>query len=74
MNEFRTCLLLCRDLLSYLASCDRYAKRLKEQGKLIDLKEYDTSHVGLLPGISAGGPADGSLGWAAKVLVEYLDK
>ena len=55
----------------YLLLC-RYAKRLQRLGKLIALREYDTEHAGLLPGISDGGVADGSLKSAALSLRHCL--
>jgi hypothetical protein len=52
----------------------RYANRLKEQGKLIELREYDVSHVGAVPTIAKGGSAEGADVHAASVLKEYLNK
>ena len=49
-----------------------YAKKLEEQGKLIELKEYDVSHVGSLPLLANGGSADGADVKAASILKEYL--
>ena len=51
-----------------------YAKRLEAQGKLIELKEYDVSHVGSLPAIAKGGSAEGADVKAASILKEYLYK
>ena len=50
----------------------RYANRLKEQGKLIELKEYDVFHAGALPSIAKGGSAAGAYDYAVTILKEYL--
>eukprot|EP00957_Ditylum_brightwellii_P189332 14410712-Ditylum_brightwellii.AAC.2 len=35
---------------------EMYAQRLKAAGKLIEFTEYDTYHVGGVPGLDRGGP------------------
>lgn len=49
-----------------------YAERLKALGKLIATKEYPTVHVGVLPGLAAGGAGDGAWDAAVKVLAQHL--
>ena len=51
---------------------EMYAKRLEAQGKLIEIKEYDVSHVGSLPMVSKGGSAEGAIEKASGILKEYL--
>jgi hypothetical protein len=49
-----------------------YANRLRQQGKLIGIDEYDTSHAGGLPALSTGGVADGAQKQALDILKEHL--
>ena len=50
---------------------ERYANRLKEQGKLLRLDEYNTNHVGgALPGLASGGPGANAFEDAVNVVVE----
>ena len=52
---------------------ERYANRLKEQGKLLRLDEYNTNHVGgALPGLASGGPGAHAFEDAVNVVVEHL--
>lgn len=53
---------------------EMYAKRLESMGKLIEVKEYDVSHVGALPFMAKGGTAEGMDVKAASTLREYLHK
>ena len=52
----------------------RYANRLREQGKLIGLREYDIVHIGAIPNIAKGGSAEGADVHAASIMKEYLNK
>lgn len=52
----------------------RYAERLRSQGKLVALEEYNTCHFGGLPGMSVGGPAEHELEEVVDILKEYLYK
>jgi len=47
---------------------------LKEQGKLIRMDEYNTSHVGALPALANGGVADGCMARVLGILKEYIAK
>jgi acetyl esterase/lipase len=51
---------------------EMYANRLRQQGKLIGIDEYDTSHAGGLPALSTGGVADGAQKQALDILKEHL--
>ena len=52
---------------------ERYAHRLKEQGKLLRLDEYNTNHVGgALPGLANGGPGANAFEDAVNVVVEHF--
>jgi hypothetical protein len=50
----------------------RYAKKLKAQGKLIELREYDVSHVGSHPSFAKGGSAEDGMDYAVSILKKYL--
>ena len=51
---------------------EMYAKKLAARGKLIALDEFDTGHIGCLPGVSNGGPGDGAMAKAVQVLKQNL--
>ena len=52
---------------------ERYANRLKEQGKLLRLDEYNTNHVGgALPGLASGGPGANAFEDAVNIVVEHF--
>ena len=59
-------------MLFFTLIIHRYAERLRLQSKLIELKEYDTSHTGVNPGISNGGVGDGAMVETVEVLKTYL--
>mmetsp|Transcript_23363 Transcript_23363/g.34855 ORF Transcript_23363/g.34855 Transcript_23363/m.34855 type:complete len:385 (-) Transcript_23363:63-1217(-) len=52
---------------------EMYAQRLKAAGKLIGFAEYDTYHVGGVPGLDRGGPGEGSYDRALSVLMDCLN-
>ena len=52
---------------------ERYANRLRVQGKLLRLDEYNTNHVGgTLQGLASGGPGETAFDDAVNVVVEHL--
>lgn len=51
---------------------EMYAHKLKAQGKLLELVEYDTTHIGGVPPASKGGPGDGSYERAVEAMVKVL--
>ena len=52
---------------------EMYANKLKAHNKLMAMDEYDTSHIGSLPGISIGGVGDGAMAKAVHILKECLE-
>lgn len=49
-----------------------YAQSLEKQGKLIGIDEFDTGHIGSLPGISRGGPGEEAFPKAVSVLKQCV--
>ena len=51
---------------------EMYANRLQAMGKLIGMDEYDTTHIGTLPGFSNGGRGEGAFEKAVQVLKAHI--
>ena len=54
---------------------EMYAQKLKSQGKLIRVDEFNTGHIGGIPGImSKGGPGEAAFATSVAVLKQELYK
>lgn len=66
------CFELCPDdtppSLNFFILFCRYARHLQSQGKLLGLDEYNTNHIGGIPGkLSKGGPGEEAFSHAVEI-------